>query len=58
VCNTKSINEIINFKSIKIYTNTISAKHMGNISKEKFDKKNFQDLAYFEPMYIKKPYVD
>jgi len=58
VCNTKSINEIINFKSIKIYTNTISAKHMGNISKENFDKKNFEDLAYFEPMYIKKPYVD
>ena len=31
---------------------------MGNISKENFDKKDFEDLAYFEPMYIKKPYVD
>ena len=58
VCNTESIKEIINFKSIKIDINSVSAKHMGNISKENFDKKNFEDLAYFEPMYIKKPYVD
>lgn len=58
VCNTKSIKEIINFKSIKIHINSVSAKHMGNISKENFDNKNFEDLAYFEPMYIKKPYVD
>ncbi len=58
VCNTESIKEIINFKSIKIHINSVSAKYMGNISKENFDKKNFEDLAYFEPMYIKKPYVD
>ena len=58
VCNTKSIKEIIDFRSIKIYINNISAEHMGNMSKENFDKKNFEDLAYFEPMYIKKPYVD
>ena len=58
VCNTKSIKEIINFKSIKIHINSVSAKHMGNISKKNFDKNNFEDLAYFEPMYIKKPYVD
>jgi len=58
VSNTKSIKEIIDFGSIKIYVNNISAKHMGNMSKENFDKKNFEDLAYFEPMYIKKPYVD
>jgi len=58
VCNTKSIKEIIDFKSIKIHISSISAKHMGNISKENFDNKNFEDLAYFEPMYIKKPYVD
>ena len=58
VCNTESIKEIINFKSIKIHINSVSAKHMGNISKENFDKKDFEDLAYFEPMYIKKPYVD
>ena len=58
VCNTKSIKEIINSKSIKIHINSVSAKHMGNISKENFDNKNFEDLAYFEPMYIKKPYVD
>ena len=58
VCNTESIKEIINFKSIKIHINSVSAKHMGNISKENFDNKNFEDLAYFEPMYIKKPYVD
>ena len=37
---------------------SISAKHMGDMSRENFDKKNFEDLAYFEPMYIKKPYVD
>ena len=58
VCNTKSIKEVINFNSIKTHINSISAKHMGDISRENFDKKNFEDLAYFEPMYIKKPYVD
>ncbi len=58
VCNTKSIKEIINEKSVKIEVNSISAKHMENMSKQNFDKKNFEDLAYFEPMYIKKPYVD
>ena len=58
VCNTKSIKEIINEKSVKIEVNSISAKHMENMSKLNFDKKNFEDLAYFEPMYIKKPYVD
>ena len=58
VCNTKSIKEVINFKSIKTHISSISAKHMGDMSRENFDKKNFEDLAYFEPMYIKKPYVD
>jgi tRNA threonylcarbamoyladenosine biosynthesis protein TsaB len=58
VCNTKSIKEIINEKSVKIEVNSISAKHMENMCKQNFDKKNFEDLAYFEPMYIKKPYVD
>ena len=58
VCNTKSIKEVINFNSIKTHINSISAKHMGDMSRENFDKKNFEDLAYFEPMYIKKPYVD
>lgn len=58
VCNTRSIKEIINEKSVKIEVNSISAKHMENMSKQNFDKKNFEDLAYFEPMYIKKPYVD
>ena len=58
VCNTKSIKEFFNFKLIKIHINSVSAKHMGNISKKNFDKNNFEDLAYFEPMYIKKPYVD
>ena len=58
VCNTRSIKEIINEKSVKIEVNSISAKHMESMSKQNFDKKNFEDLAYFEPMYIKKPYVD
>tara|TARA_B100001167_G_C16772989_1_gene308693 strand:- start:2804 stop:3460 length:657 start_codon:yes stop_codon:yes gene_type:complete len=58
VCNTRSIKEIINEKSVKIEVNSISAKHMENMSKQNFDKKNFEDLAYFEPMYIKKPYVN
>ena len=58
VCNTESIKKIINSKSIKIHINSVSAKHMGNISKENFDKKKFEDLAYFEPMYIKKSYID
>ena len=58
VCNTKSIKEVINFKSFKTHISSISAKHMGDMSRENFVKKNFEDLAYFEPMYIKKPYVD
>ena len=58
VCNTRSIKEIINEKSVKIEVNSISAKHMESMSKQNFDKKNFEDLAYFEPMYIKKPYVN
>lgn len=58
VCNTRSIKEIINEKSVKIEVKSISAKHMENMSKQNFDKKNFEDLAYFEPMYIKKPYVN
>ena len=30
-----------------------SAKEMGHLSYEKFQKENFEDLAYFEPFYLK-----
>lgn len=32
---------------------TFSAKHLGNIAFEKFQKKQFEDVAYFEPVYLK-----
>jgi len=30
-----------------------SAKHMGEISEQKFNSNNFEDTAYFEPFYLK-----
>jgi len=32
---------------------TFSASHMGSIAFEKFQNKQFEDVAYFEPVYLK-----
>ncbi|MCF8379800.1 MAG: tRNA (adenosine(37)-N6)-threonylcarbamoyltransferase complex dimerization subunit type 1 TsaB [Bacteroidales bacterium] len=31
----------------------VSAKYMAQLSSEKYEKKNFEDVAYFEPFYLK-----
>jgi len=31
----------------------LHAKHMGHLIGEKWEKKEFEDLAYFEPKYLK-----
>jgi hypothetical protein len=31
---------------------------MIKLSQQAFDKKIFEDVAYVEPMYVKKPYVN
>jgi tRNA threonylcarbamoyladenosine biosynthesis protein TsaB len=38
---------------IRINANYPSALQMGNLSYDKFLKKDFEDLAYFEPFYLK-----
>ena len=43
--------------SIEVTKSTISAKHMIELSHKSFDQGKFEDLAYIEPMYVKKPYV-
>jgi hypothetical protein len=36
----------------------ISSSNMIKLSQQAFDKKIFKDVAYVEPMYVKKPYVN
>ena len=36
----------------------ISSSKMIELSQQAFDNKIFEDLAYVEPMYVKKPYVN
>jgi tRNA threonylcarbamoyladenosine biosynthesis protein TsaB len=53
----KYINTIINDK-VKIINNPISSIDMISLSYESFKEKKFEDLAYSEPLYVKKPYVN
>ena len=50
------INSIINDK-VKLQYKPISSIDMIDLSYESFIEQKFEDLAYFEPMYVKKPYV-
>jgi len=50
------INSIINDK-VKLQYKPISSIDMIDISYTSFIKQKFEDLAYFEPLYVKKPYV-
>ena len=46
--------EIISHKNAKfIEGNYPSAKNLGILAKAKFEKKDFEDVAYFEPYYLK-----
>jgi tRNA threonylcarbamoyladenosine biosynthesis protein TsaB len=50
------ISKIVKEK-IKIYFKAISSVDMISLSHQSFEQKKFEDLAYIEPMYVKKPYV-
>ena len=51
------INTIVNDK-VKIINNPISSINMIDLSYESFREKRFENLAYSEPLYVKKPYVN
>ena len=50
------INSIINDK-VKLQYKPISSINMIDLSYRSYIEQKFEDLAYFEPLYIKKPYV-
>ena len=50
------INSIINDK-VKLQYKPISSTDMIDLSYASFKEQKFEDLAYFEPLYLKKPYV-
>ncbi len=50
------INSIINDK-VKLQYKPISSTDMIDLSYASFIEQKFEDLAYFEPLYVKKPYV-
>ena len=46
--------EIINNKNAYFLEDIYpSAKHLGKLANTKFIKKDFEDVAYFEPYYLK-----
>ena len=53
----KYLSTIIN-DQIKLINKSISSINMVDLSYESFLEKRFEDLAYYEPLYIKKPYVN
>ena len=52
----KYINSIIN-DQVKLQYKSISSINMIDLSFVSFIEQKFEDLAYFEPLYVKKPYV-
>ena len=48
----------ISDKDLKLDKHVISSSNMIELSQKAYDKKIFEDIAYVEPMYIKKPYVN
>ena len=52
----KYINSIIN-DQVKLQYKPISSINMVDLSYVSFIEQKFEDLAYFEPLYVKKPYV-
>ena len=50
------INSIIN-DQVKLQYKPISSINMIDLSYTSFIEQKFEDLAYFEPLYVKKPYV-
>ena len=59
VNDSKSYNYIkSNVNKIKLIKKTISSVNMIELSQELLIKRRFEDLAYFEPLYVKRPYVN
>ncbi len=50
------ISQIVKQKT-KVFSRTISSIDMISLSHKSLKDKNFEDIAYIEPMYVKKPYV-
>ena len=60
VVNTDESNEFISDlvnEEIQVIKRTISSIDMISLSHKSLEEKKFEDIAYIEPMYIKKPYV-
>ena len=51
------INTIVKDK-VRVINNPISSINMIDLSYESFREKRFENLAYSEPLYVKKPYVN
>ena len=61
VVNTDESNEFISDlvnEEIKVFKRTISSVDMISLSHKSLEEKKFEDIAYIEPMYVKKPYVN
>ena len=53
----KFISDLVN-EEIQVFKRTISSIDMISLSHKSFEEKKFEDIAYIEPMYVKKPYVN
>ena len=53
----KFISDLVN-KEIQVFKSTISSVDMISLSHKSLEEKKFEDIAYIEPMYVKKPYVN
>ena len=51
------IDKILN-KEVNLIQNVISSSDMVTLSHSSFKNNKFEDIAYAEPMYVKKPYVN
>ena len=61
VVNTDESNEFISDlvnEEIQVFKRTISSVDMISLSHKSLEEKKFEDIAYIEPMYVKKPYVN
>ena len=53
----KFISDLVN-EEIQVFNRTISSIDMISLSHKLLEEKKFEDIAYIEPMYVKKPYVN
>ena len=51
------IDKILN-KKVNLIKNKISSSNMVSLSQKSFNNNIFEDVAYAEPVYVKKPYVN